>query len=338
MPIHPLRPLAALCLAGAAVVALGISTGPTFAADVTLRLGHGLPTKHVYQFTAEYFAKRMAEETDGQVEVKIYPTAQLGNEKVLGDGLRQGNVDLAFISAANSSPFVPEFGFLSVGYMFDGFDHLQKVLKDDKFGAMMDELVAKRGTGFTRVSTLTSGVRNFYNIKRLISDPKDISGFKMRVMSSPIETKVWGERMGALPVAIPIGEVYTSMQTGLVHAYEGPLGTFYTGKMYEVAPYVALTEHQWALNFLFASDKVLAKLPDEVRAAILTVGGELTDFAGNWVVADDQKVLKILQDKFGVKVAKVDKAPFREAVAPMQDEVAKELGATAILERIRALQ
>ena len=338
MSIYALSSLRVICLAVTATAMVGIVAGPVLAADITLRLAHGLPSKHVFQFAGEYFAKRMAEETKGQVEIKVYPTAQLGHEKELGDALRQGNVDFAFTGQANVTPFVPEFGVLSAKYLFGGFEHFQRVVNDDQFNAMIDKLVAKRKTGFTRISTSTSGVRNFYNIKRLISSPGDIKGFKMRVMSSPIEARVWGEIMGALPVAIPIGEVYTSMQTGLVHAYEGPLGTFYTGKMYEVAPYVALTEHQWATNFQWVSDKTLAKLPEGVKAAVFAVGKEIADFAGNKVAADDLKIVKILKEKYGVKVAKVNKASFRDRVAPLQNEVAKKHGTIAILERIRALQ
>lgn len=331
--------LRAFRLTGMAVVAFGLM-GVTAAtsAEYTLRLGHGLPLKHVYQFTAEYFAKRLAEETQNRVEVKIFPTAQLGKEKVLGNGLRQGNVDLAFISSANASPFVPEFGFLSVGYIFGGFDHFQKVANDDAFNGMIDETVTKRNTGFTRIATLTSGVRNLYNSKGLISGPDDIKGYKMRVMSSPVESIIWGKKMGALPVAIPVSEVYTALQTGLVQAYEGPLGTFYTGKMYEVAPYVALTQHQWSFNFLFVSDKTFAELPADIQKAILKVGGELANFAGNKVVADDKKFLEIMQSKYGVEVAKVNKTPFRERVAALQEEIAKDLGMSAALERIRSLQ
>jgi TRAP-type transport system periplasmic protein len=309
-----------------------------FTADITLRLGHGVSAQHVYQFSAEYIAKRLAEETGNKVELKIFPNAQLGNEEALANALRLGSVDLAFISAANASPFVPEFGFLSVGYIFSSFEHFQKTAKDNTFGSMIDKLIDKRKVGFSRVAILTSGVRNFYDNKGLIKEPEDIRGMKMRVMTSATEAKIWAGKFGVLPIATTTGEVYTSMQTGLVEASDGPLGTYYTAKLYEVAPYVALTEHNWGLNFLFVSDRTLGKLPENVKKALLAIGKEVTDIAGKKVVEDDQKYLEILQTKYGVKVAKIDKQPFQQRVIPIQDEVAKEFGAMDILQRIRDLR
>lgn len=309
-----------------------------FAAEITLRLGHGVPAQHVYQFSAEHIAKRLAEVTGNKVELKIFPNAQLGSEEVLANGLRQGNVDLAFISAANSSPFVPEFGFLSVGYIFSSFEHFQKTAKDNTIASMIDKLIDKRKVGFSRVAILSSGVRNFYNRRGLIKGPEDLRGMKMRVMTSATEAKIWGGKFGVQPVATPVGEIYTSMQTGLVEASDGPLGTYYTAKLYEVAPYVALTEHNWGLNFLYVSDRTLGKLPENVKTALMAVCKEVTDLAGKKVIEDDQKYLGILQTKYDIKVAKVDKRPFQERVIPIQDEVAKGFGAMDILQRIRDLR
>lgn len=305
------------------------------AADITLRLGHDQPTAHAYHHGAQFFAERVAELTDGEVEIRIFPGAQLGNEMAMLDGLVAGNLDLSIAAAANSSTYIPEFGFFSVSYLFSGPEHFKRTMMDEDFNELLDEKIDPAALGFRRITTHAAGVRNIYT-NREVGSLEDLSGMRMRVMASPVESQVWST-LGTLPTAIPFGEVYTAMQTGLLEGAENAAAVYSSNKHFEVAPYYTLTGHQWLVAFLFASEEIWQELPENVQEAMLQAGQEMTPFVIDFTLASDEEHLEQLQAE-GVTVSEIDVAPFMEAIGPLQDPIAEELGMAAVLERIRELQ
>jgi TRAP-type transport system periplasmic protein len=319
----------------AAAAAIALAASGAHAAEITLRLGHDQPTAHAYHHGAEFFAERVAELTDGQVEIRIFPGAQLGNEMAMLDSLVAGNLDLSIAAAANSSTYIPEFGFFSVSYLFSGPEHFKTVLQDEEFNALLDEKIDTDVQGFRRISTHAAGVRNIYTNKP-VADLEDLSGMRMRVMASPVESQVWST-LGTLPTSIPFGEVYTAMQTGLLEGAENAAAVYSSNKHFEVAPYYTLTGHQWLVALLFASEQTWADLPENVRDALLQAGEEMTPFVIDFTLASDEEHLAQLKEQ-GTTVSDIDVGPFMERIAPLQDPIAEELGMTDVLARIRELQ
>jgi tripartite ATP-independent transporter DctP family solute receptor len=318
-------------------LALGHSVPAAAQQKITLRLGHDQVTGHTYHRTTQYFAKRLSEETNGEITVRISPGAQLGTETSMLDGLKSGNIDMSVSTTANASSFVKKYGILSVSYLFADENHFLRALNDPEFLKMFDAMTEEVKPGFRRVGLITPGARHYYSNKGPVNTIDDLKQIKMRVMASPVESKVWGA-LGTSPLAIPFGELYTGMQTGLIQSAENSPGSFGLNKHYEVAHYFSLTGHQWPISGIFMSDITWNKLPDKHKAAVMKVAGEISTFAVKDAVESDAKVLKDMEAKNGVKVNKVDTAPFVEKLSALQDDVAKELGTTDMLARIRALK
>lgn len=309
----------------------------TASAETVLRLGHDQPEAHGYQEVGVYLNKRLQEETNGEYTVRIFPGAQLGNEMAMLESVISGNLDMSIAASANSSTFIPALGLFSVSYIFEDVEHFRRVLNDEKFNSMIDEIIAGRDLGIQRIATFTAGVRNVYNKDKPIATIEDLDSMKMRVMASPIESQVW-DQLGTLPVSIPFGDVYTGMQTGLVQAAENAAAVYASNKHYEVAPFYSLTGHQWLVAFLFISDERLKEMPPEVQASIKEIGGEITNHVIDYVVQSDAAFIEKMKSEYGVKVNEVDTAPFVERLAPTQDRVAKELGVEDLLARVRELR
>src|SRR5690606_3297719 len=202
---------------------------------------------------------------------------------------------------------------------------------------MFDQMTAEANPGFRRAGLITPGARHYYSNQGPVKSIEDLSQIKMRVMASPVESKVWGT-LGTSPLAIPFGDLYTGMQTGLIQSAENSPGSYALNKHYEVAKYFSLPGHQWPISGLFISDVTWNKLSDKHKAAIQKVGSEISTFSVNDAVESDAKVLEDMKTKYGVIVNEVDTAPFVEKLSALQDEVAKELGVTDMLARIRALK
>ncbi|MBL8703531.1 MAG: TRAP transporter substrate-binding protein [Rhodospirillales bacterium] len=332
------RSLLAATALGLAIGLLAPGATPAVAQEkVTLRLGHDQVTGHTYQRTTLQFAKRIAEETNNEVTIRVMPGAQLGTETGMLDGLKSGNINLSVSTTANASSFIKKYGILSVSYLFTDEKHFARVLNDPQFLKMFDDMTAEAKPGFRRAGLITPGARHYYSNKGPVASIDDLKQIKMRVMASPVESKVWSA-LGTSPLAIPFGELYTGMQTGLVQAAENSPGSYGLNKHYEVASYFSLTGHQWPISGIFISDITWNKLSDKHKAAFTKVAGEISAFAVKDAVESDAQVLADMQTKNGVKVNKVDTAPFVAKLSALQDEVAKDLGTTEMLARIRALK
>lgn len=150
--------------------------------------------------------------------------------------------------------------------------------------------------------------------------------------------RFWGE-LGTLPIAIPFGDVYTGMQTGLIDAAENPPGSYVLNKHYEVAPrFFSLTEHQWPMSLIFMGETSWAELSEAHQEAILEAGRQTAAFGADNAIAGDKALLEEMSEKYGIRVNRLDTAPFVEQLATLQDETAESLGAQAILARIRGLR
>ena len=175
--------------------------------------------------------------------------------------------------------------------------------------------------------------------KKEIHSVADVKGQKVRVQATMTEDTHF-PAYGAQTVHMPFGEVYTSLQTGVVNIAENGVNVYLANKHYEVAPVLSMTEHEANNNCIWVSDKTWKSLrPDEqkwVQAAADEVSKK-EPAMGLKLEADSAVKLKAM----GVKVVEnVDKKGFMADAKPIQDELAKKLGpdAVKILELVRKVQ
>lgn len=302
-----------------------------------LRLGHDQVPQHTYHATTQHFAERVNELTNGELTVEVFPSATLGTETSMLQQVADGNIPISVSTTANASSFVPQFGILSVSYLFEDGEHFRRAVADEEFNRLIDEMIDQADPGFIRVATITPGARSMYNSVGPVEGLSDMEGKKMRVMASPVESEVWSA-LGTLPVAIPFGDVYTGMQTGLIQAAENSPGSYILNKHHEVAPYFSVTEHQWPISGIFMNKDAFEALPEDQQEAIRQAGRDASVFGVEDAIASDNKLLDEMASKYGVTVNRLDTAPLVEAVSDLQDSKAKELGTEEILERIRELK
>ncbi|WP_027363964.1 TRAP transporter substrate-binding protein [Desulfotruncus alcoholivorax] len=303
--------------------------------EFVLKFGHDQAPDHAYNQAAVWFAKEVNKRTDGRVKIDVFPNAQLGEESTMLDSLKMGTLDFCITSTSNASSHVPQMGLLSTSYLFNDEDHLYKVATDPEIINKFDKLVSEKNLGFKLITFLPNGLRSLY-ATREIKGINDVQGMKVRVMSSPIETKVW-EAIGTKPTTVPFNEVYTALQTNLVEGAENTPSSYLTAKHYEVAHYFIETGHEWLMSEVWVSNKTWEKLPEDIRQIIMETGVEMARYGLDKQLENDNKALEELTSKYGVKDIKVDVTPFKERVKPLHEQIAKELKCEDVLARIQEL-
>jgi tripartite ATP-independent transporter DctP family solute receptor len=293
------------------------------------------PRTSAYGVAADTFGKRLMDLSKGAMTTNQYPGAQLGTEAQTLQKVQTGDIDFVLVSTANSSTIQPESGVFSLHFIFRSEEHAANVLANPAVTAAMKEMYGSKVKGAHMLTLATQGLRNLYG-KKEIKKLSDLKSVKVRVQATVTEDTLF-PAYGAQIVHMPFGEVYTSLQTGVVDMAENGYTVYLLNKHYEVAPIMSVTEHEANHSVIFVSDKAWSSFNDEqkkwVQAAADEVGRAQPKRAFEMEHESQAKL-----EKFGVKIVKgVDKSGFEEVSKPIQDKLAKELGphAVKILQLVR---
>jgi tripartite ATP-independent transporter DctP family solute receptor len=242
--------------------ALGLSTDAN--AQRKFTFGYDQPHSTAYGIAGDIFDAKLKELSGGKLSIDQFPGAQLGQEPVMLQKLRTGDIDFVITSTANASTVAPQAGVFSLHFLFRDKDHLAKTLADPDvskaFRAMIDDSVQ----GAHVLGLLTMGLRNMYS-KKEIKSVADIKGEKIRVQATKTEDTHF-PAYGAQTVHMPFGEVYTSLQTGVVSIAENGVNVYMANKHYEVAPVLSMTEHEANNKCIWVSEKTWKSLsPQELQ-------------------------------------------------------------------------
>jgi tripartite ATP-independent transporter DctP family solute receptor len=293
------------------------------------------PKTSAYGFGADVFGKRLSELSKGTMSTNQYAGAQLGSEAQTLQKVQTGDIDFVLVSTANSSTIQPESGVFSLHFIFRGPEHAVKVLTEPKVIAAMREMYASKVKGAHMLTLGSQGLRNLYCKKEIKALP-DIKNVKVRVQATVTEDTLF-PAYGAQVVHMPFGEVYTSLQTGVVECAENGYTVYMLNKHYEVAPVMSVTEHEANNSVLFVSDKVWASLSAEQKKWVQQAADDMNKVQAAKAF-EMEKESRARLEKIGVKIVTgVDKSGFESVSKPIQDKLAKDLGphAVQILELVR---
>jgi tripartite ATP-independent transporter DctP family solute receptor len=308
------------------------------AAERHLSFGYDQPHTTAYGYAADVFAAKLKELSNGAMIVDQYPGAQLGQEPQMLQKIRTGDIDFIISATANAATVAPEAGVLSIHFIFRGEDHLKKAISDPKVVAAFRNMIEDSVKGAHALTLITLGLRNFYS-KREIHNIDDLKGLKIRVQATPTEDAMFSA-YGAQVVHMPFGEVYTSLQTGVVDVAENGINVYLSNKHYEVAPVMSLSEHEANDNCLWVSDKAWTGFSEQEKQWVQAAADEVNRLEPARALELEHESMARLQ-KMGVKfVTGVDKSGFLRIAEPIQDKTAAALGphAVEILKLVREVQ
>src|SRR6478736_1195477 len=316
-------------------VATACWLGGASAQTRTFSFAYDQPNTTAYGIAANIFDAKLKELSGGTMSINQFPGAQLGQEPQMLQKMRAGDIDFVITSTANASTLAPQAGVFSLHFIFRDQAHLQKVLADPAIAAEFRAMVKDSVQGAQVLGLLTMGMRNMYS-KKEVKSIDDIKGQKVRVQATKTEDTLF-PAYGAQTVHMPFGDVYTSLQTGVVNVAENGVNVYLANKHYEVAPVLSMTEHEANNNCLWVSDKTWNSLNDEEKGWVMAAAAEVgkTEPAKAFQLERDSAAkLKTM----GVKVVDgVDKSGMMAAAKPIQDQLAAELGphAVKILQLVR---
>ena len=293
------------------------------AQEITLRAADNQPEDYPTVVGLRAMADYLNENSDGRVQMEVFAGGQLGDERSTIEQTQLGVIDIVRTSTSPVGEFYTPMGVYSLPYIFRSEDHFVNVLQGD----VGEELLAGlEETDLVGLAYYDSGSRNFYTTDTPIRSVEDLQGLRVRTQQSQVVLDMM-ELLGAEPVPMAFGEVYSSLQTGVIDGAEnnfpsyGPFGV----RHYEVAPYYTLDGHARVPEVVMISKSTWDGLSPEdqqlVRdAAQASVPVEFEAWA-NLVEESRQAVVEA-----GSEIIEVDTQPFQDAVQPLYDQYGAEYG------------
>lgn len=299
----------------------------------TLRLNHNNPPDHPTHVSMEFMAERVAELTDGEITIQVFPNAQLGTQRESMELVQNCALEMARSNASELEAFEESYSAINLPYIFDSEAHFEAVIAGDIGRDILDASV---DNGFRGIAFLTEGARSFYGQKPILS-PADLEGVKVRVQPSPSAIRMV-ELLGGSPTPIPWGELYSALQQNVVDAAENNPTALTNARHGEVVSHFSLDEHTIIPSIVVISNCAWDGMTPDQQEAMRTAAAEMQVRHGEaWGKVADA-ALEEAQADLGVTIHEVDKAPFVAAVQPMFDEVAAQSETVAsLIQRIQAL-
>ena len=306
------------------LISLVAATGAGMA-DITMRLHTLVKAPHPFIDMANFMAEDVKKRSAGAIKIKIFDSGQLGKDDAVIGEMGLGTIDLIISTTNNAAKKVPEYQLFSIPYLFSGIDgFMAKVGPGTPVESYYQNAYREHNLNMRLLALGGSGTRNLSNSRGPVNRLGDIAGFKMRTPSSPMISKTWAA-LGTLPTSIAWGELYAAVQTGVAEALESSIPGYTGSKLYEVAPYLALTAHTIQANHVSISDRAWGKLSGEQQAMFVQAAQKASLLGVERAKFYEAKLINTLQTKHGVTVTRPDITEFQAALSDLKSSLVKDL-------------
>jgi len=248
-----------------AIATVNILTRRAEAAEFTYKYANNSPLTHPMTIRMTEAANKIKEESNGRLEIQIFPNNQLGGDTDMLSQVRSGAIDFFTLSGLILATLVPVASINGIGFAWKSYDQIWPAM-DGELGAHVRGAIAKSGlVAFDKM--WDNGYRQITSSTKPINSADDLKGFKIRVPPSPLWTSMF-KAFGASPVSIPWAETYSAMQTKIADGLEQPLIGLLVDKMYEVQKYCSETNHMFDGFWVLANKRVWGSIPEKLREVI----------------------------------------------------------------------
>ncbi len=303
-----------ISLAVAAGALLGSAAN---AAEFEFTFAHVLTEDTPNARAAVVFKEEVEQNSDGRIEIKIRPAAQLGGDVEIIEQTQMGLVDIAIPPTGNLANFNEQMYLFDLPFLMDGDEAMKRVLDGEVGTELLGTLEANNLHG---IAMWGAGFRHMTNNIRPITGPQDLEGIKMRTLQAPTILATY-RAYGANPTAMAYVEVYNGLQQGVVEGQENPLANIASMKFYEVQDHMTLTSHAYHTYAAVMNLQSWNSLPDDLKTVVEEAMITGRDAAREFTIEDEARILDEIADEIEIiELSDEGRAAFVEASQPIYDE------------------
>lgn len=295
-----------------------------------IKLAHGLDVNHSVHKAMLKMGEDLEKLSGGKMSIKIYPNQQLGSERESLELLQIGSLDMTKVSVGVMENFAPDMKVFGIPFLFRDKQHSFSVL-DGPIGKKL----LKDGEKFwlKGLCYYDAGSRSFYTKDKQVTTPDDLKGLKIRVMESATAMDMV-RSLGGAPTPISWGELYTSLQQGVVDGAENNPPSFYLSRHYEVCKFYTINEHTMLPDALVVSTHLWSRLSEQEQQWLQEAADNSVAYQRElWAISEREALEEV--EKAGVEVIYPDKAPFEKAVQGIYNQYKDDKVMSSLIEQIQ---
>ena len=253
------------------------------------------------------WAELISEKTNGAVKMEVYPSSQLGAKADLIEMMLMGQNVCTIADGSYLMDYVPDFGVVMGPFLFNDWSAMYKITGSDWWAEQESKL---EDEGLKIVSTNWIYGERQLMTKSPVQSVADLKGMKIRVPNNDISVTMFNN-LGAASTPMALGEVYTSLQQGVVDGVENPLTTLYNNAFQEVCKNITMTNHQMTFSNFIVGEDFWNTIPEEYQQAIVEAGEEAAEYNNDLYQQVSEEMQQNMKDA-GVTIYELDDAAFAE--------------------------
>lgn len=315
------------------VLAITLNACDSIQQKKTIKLAHGLDMSHPVHKAMVFMADDLEKRSGGTMAIEIYPNQQLGSERQSLELLQIGSLGMTKVSASVMENFSPNMKVFGLPFLFRDRAHAFEVLDGEIGQELLDggQKYWLKGLGY-----YDSGSRSFYTKEKPVATPDDLKGLKIRVMES-VTAMNMVTSLGGSPTPISWGELYTSLQQGVVDGAENNPPSFYLSRHYEVCKFYSLDEHTTVPDVLIMGTHLWNSLTPQQQQWVQESSTASVKYQRVLWAAAEKEALEEVQ-KAGVQVIRPDKTLFQKEVVSMYEDYKDQSEVYSLIHRIQAVK
>ena len=260
---------------------------------ITLKFGHLADEKNTWHLGALKFKEIVEKNSNGRLEVRVYPNEQLGKEKDLVTSIQNGTADIGIFGETLTTFGASKTILMATPYLLKDSAQLHKVAGGEvgkEIEAQVLDKVKLRTIGY-----FERGPRDLTS-NRPIKTPADLNGLKVRVPNVPLFVDTW-QALGAKPIPMAFSEVFTSLQQGTIDGQENPYALIRSANFFEVQKFLNKTGHVRSWIYVCIGEKRFASLPPDLQKVVLDAGKEMQKYENELFIKGEKELETFLKSK-----------------------------------------
>jgi len=305
---------------------LNFFSGQAFAQKaITLSLGHIMAPETHQGVALEYFAKLVKDKSKGNLDVKVYPSQQLGNAMKMMEGVSMGSQDMVAESTTFWEIYAKDLQIAETPYTFRDRDHFEKFLKSPIFRKIEEDVIKNGQQRFitTEYTWQRGPFRVLISKAKPILVPDDLKGFKLRLWEAKTIHRYWSW-LGATTLTISYGEAYMAMKQGIIDGLTSPYDAVWGMKFTEVGKYVSMLQQYWQTMVISMNEKKFQGLGTANQKILIDTANEAGIWYTNRVRGAVESDMQRMMDEHGAAFIYVSRKPWVEKIKGLAEKLEEE--------------
>ena len=287
-----------------------------------------------YYIFAKNFSEIVDKKTNGRIKIEVKGGGQLGQEGERFTGMQIGTTDMAVMTNAYVSGYIPAAGLFDLPFIFKNNEEAARIL-DGKLG--IEVLNEYEKFGIKALAYGEGGFRHLVTLKNQVKKPEDFKGLKIRCMETESYIATYAA-LGTNAVPMAWSETITGLQQGTIDGLDIPISVIYANGFSDIAKDLNLTGHFYSPLIICMSKKIFDSFDENDKKILIESAKEAGQICRDFNKNSESKMLEEMKAQGMEIVDDVDIPAFQNILKDFYSKRSKNIGGNYVEELMKEIK